>query len=87
MVQYADGAREHIPVRYGREVLAATGAALPQRTDDPVWLIEEAGLRCLVREWPNPRPEQTVQQVSFEPAPALLEMGASVVAATAATAP
>lgn len=84
VVQYADGAREHIPVRYGREVLASTGAPLPQRTDDPAWLIEEAGLRCLVREWPNPRPGEVVQQIRFEPAPALLEMGAAVIAATAA---
>jgi hypothetical protein len=84
LVRYADGTAERLPVRYGREALPETGDALPERTDDPVWLIDQPPLRCLVREWPNPRPEQTVRELSFEPAPAVLELGARIRGATAA---
>jgi hypothetical protein len=83
VVGYADGGEEHLPVRYGREVLATGGGALPQNTTDPVWLIDEPGLRCLVREWVNPRPDEVVRELRFEPATALLEMGGSVVGVTA----
>jgi Glycosyl hydrolase family 20, domain 2 len=86
VVRYADGAAERVPIRYGREALPETGDALPERIDDPVWLIDEPPLRCLVREWPNPRPEQPIREVSFEPAPAVLELGARVLGATAAVA-
>jgi len=84
VVQYADGTREHIPVRYGREATAPSADALPQRTGDPIWLAETPNLRCIVREWPNPHPEQPVQQLTFEPALAVLELGARIEAVTAA---
>lgn len=86
VIRYADGAEERVPVRYGREILSADTASLPRRTDDPVWLIEQPPLRCLVREWVNPRPEQPVQELVFEPARALLETGAQAVGVTAAEA-
>ena len=87
LVRYADGAVERITCRYGREVLPAQGEGLPERLDDPVWLIDQGPLRCLVREWTNPRPEQVVSDLLFVPAPALLETGARIVAVTAAAAP
>jgi hypothetical protein len=65
-------------------VLSGSTESLPQRTDDPVWLIEQPPLRCLVREWTNPRPEQVVRELIFEPGSALLETGAQVVGVTAA---
>ena len=74
VVHYADGASDRIPVRYGREVLAESEDSLPARTDDPVWLIEEPPLRCLVREWTNPRPRQLIGELWFEPARALLDL-------------
>jgi len=87
LVRYADGAVERISCRYGREVLPAQGEGLPERLDDPVWLIDQGPLRCLVREWTNPRPEQVVSDLLFVPVPALLETGARIVAVTAAAAP
>jgi len=88
LVKYADGGVERIPCRYGREALPADGEALPERLDDPVWLIESAeGGRCLVREWLNPQPEREVRELLFLPAEALLETGARIVAVTAAAAP
>jgi hypothetical protein len=87
VVHYADGARERIPIRYGREALAQTDDSLPARTDDPVWLIDQPPLRCLIREWVNPRPDQLIREVSFEPAPALLSVGADIVAVMAAVSP
>jgi hypothetical protein len=87
VVSYADGIQERVPVRYGREALPAAGDALPERTDDPVWLIDEPPLRCLVREWANPRPDEPLRDVAFEPAPAILETGAQIVAVTAAVRP
>jgi hypothetical protein len=85
VVRYESGASEHIPVRYGREVLAPTPDSLPQRTDDPVWLVEQPSLRFIVREWPNPRPADPIHELSFEPALALLDVGATILGATAAT--
>jgi hypothetical protein len=85
VVRYESGALERIPVRYGREALASTPDSLPLRTDDPVWLVEEPPLRFLVREWQNPRPEDAIREVSFEPALALLDVGARILAVTAAT--
>ena len=84
IVHYADGTRKRIPVRYGREALAESEESLPVRTDAPVWLIEEPPLRCLVREWNNPRPKELIRELSFEPAAALLDTGATIVAVTAA---
>ena len=91
VVRYADGTTERIPVRYGREALAQSADSsaqsadsLPQTTNDPVWLIEQGGTRCLVREWVNPHPEKVVREVAFEAAPALLDLPATIVAATAA---
>lgn len=86
VVAYADGATERVPVRYGREALCTTGGVLPSRTDDPVFLVEDPAVRCLVREWINPRPEQTIESITLEPALALLSAGGSIVAATAAEA-
>jgi hypothetical protein len=85
IVRYATGAPERIPVRYGREVLAPTVDSLPQYTEGPVWLVDQPPLRCLVREWQNPRPEEEIREISFEPAPALLEVGAQILSVTAAT--
>jgi len=87
VVHYADGSAAHLPVRYGREVVAPSPDSLPQRTDDPVWLVDQPPQRFLVREWSNSHPARVIREVSFEPAPALLDLGAQVVAATAAVAP
>jgi hypothetical protein len=87
VVDYADGTQARIPVRYGLEALPQSADALPQETGGPAWLIDRPPLRCLVREWQNPRPEQPIRQIRFEPAPALLDMRANLVAATAAVAP
>ena len=57
---------------------------MTRRTDDPVWLIEQPPLRCLVHEWTNPHPERVVRELVFEPASALLETGAQVLGVTAA---
>ncbi len=84
VVRYADDTRERIPVRYGRETLAENEDSLPARMDDPVWLIDQPALRCLVCEWANPRHKQFVRELSFEPAWALLDLGGDIVAATAA---
>ena len=84
VVHYTDGANQRIPIRYAREVLAPSADSLPTHTDDPVWLIDEPSLRCLVREWNNPRPKEPIRELSFEPAVALLDTGATIVAVTAA---
>jgi hypothetical protein len=86
-VRYADGSATYLPIRYGREVLGPPPESLPQHTDDPVWLVDQPPQRFLVREWSNPHPARAIREVSFEPAPALLELGAQVLAATAAVAP
>lgn len=67
--------------------MSAEGETLPERLDDPVWLIDEPPLRCLVTEWINPHPEREIRELLFVPAPALLETGARIVAVTAAAAP
>lgn len=87
VVRYESGTTDHIPVRYGREALAPTADSLPQHTDDPAWLVDEPRGRFLVREWQNPRPEDAIREIVFEPAPALLEIGGSILGATAATGP
>jgi hypothetical protein len=43
--------------------------------------------RTLVREWTNPHPERPLRELVFVPTPALLEIGARIVAVTAAVAP
>ncbi len=84
VVRYADGSAERIACRYGREVLPTGTAALPQRTDDPVWMVQEPGWRGLVREWANPHADRQVKEIAFVPSAALLEIGARIMAATAA---
>jgi hypothetical protein len=84
VVRYADGAEERIVVRYGREALSPEAEALPVGLTDPVWLVDRPGSRFLVREWQNPHPEKMVSELVFAPAQTVLEVGARVVAATAA---
>jgi hypothetical protein len=86
-VRYADDTCERIPVRYGREALAEDGEPLPQGLGGSAWLVEEPTLRCLVREWANPRPQVVVREVSLDPVPVLLDAGARRLALTAATLP
>jgi hypothetical protein len=81
-VKYGDGTVETIPVRSGREALAPEG--LPVSLTDPVWLVDAPGSRFLVREWPNPHPGKTVTELVFVPAQTVLEVGARVLAVTAA---
>jgi len=84
VVQYVDGTQERVPVRYGREALSPEPQALPITITDPVWLVDRPGDRFLVREWQNPNPDKTVRELVFAPAQAVLELGARVIAATAA---
>ncbi len=84
VVRYANGSSARFPVRCGREALAAEGEDLPQRTGDPVWLVDQPPLRFLVREWPNPHPTVPVAEIGFEPACALFDTGVTLLASTAA---
>jgi hypothetical protein len=83
-VRYADGTAESIPCRYGREALSGEPEALPVTLTDPVWLVDLPEKRFLVEEWQNPHPEKVVEGLAFTPGQAVLEVGARVVAATAA---
>lgn len=85
-ITYENGTSVTVPVRYGREALGPSADSLPARTDDPVWLIDGAGPRCLVYEWHNPHPETPVREAAFEPAPAVLQAGVTIIGATAAVA-
>jgi len=81
-VHYADGSAAHLPVRYGREVVAPSPDSLPQRTDDPVWLVDQPPQRFLVRELVRTH----IRHGSYAKCPssrqrALLDLGAQVVAA------
>jgi len=84
LVRYADGTTGSIPCRYGREALSPEPEALPVGLADPVWLVDQTGKRFLVEEWQNPHPEKMVSELVFAPGQAVLEVGARVVAATAA---
>ena len=84
VVRYADGTSERIPIRYGREALPAEGATLPARLDDPVWMVQSPAGRCLVREWANPHTGKTIDNLTFEPGEAVLEVGLNLVGVTAA---
>ena len=84
LVRYDDGTTESIPCRYGREALSPEPEALPVGLADPVWLVDQTEKRFLVTEWQNPHPEKVVSELVFAPGQAVLEVGARVVAATAA---
>jgi hypothetical protein len=84
LVRYADGTTASIRCRYGREALSPEPEALPFGLADPVWLVDQTGKRFLVEEWQNPHPEKMVSELVFAPGQAVLEVGARVVAATAA---
>ncbi len=84
LVRYADGTTASIPCRYGREALSPEPEVLPIGLTDPVWLVDRMGKRFLVEEWQNPHPERMISELVFAPERATLEVGASVMAATAA---
>ncbi len=81
---YTDGTTQSMPCRYGREALSPEPEVLPVSLVDPVWLVEHEGQHFLVEEWQNPDPEKVVDELVFAPRKAVLDVGARVVAATAA---
>ena len=64
VVRYADGSAAHCRCATGGRSLAATGNSLPQRTDDPVWLMEQPRPALPGAGVENPRPEEPIREVS-----------------------
>jgi len=86
IVRYADGSSQKVPVQYAEQALSVESPDLPHTFASSVWLIERTASpqRCLVYEWQNPKPEALIETLEFEPAPASLEAGFSVLAVTCA---
>ncbi|MDH7571080.1 MAG: hypothetical protein QHJ73_16000, partial [Armatimonadota bacterium] len=88
VLTYAGGVRETLPVRYGHRALPLSGFEPPQAMGAGAWIVHRTPTpsRVLVCEWQNPKPGNEVVSLSFEPAPAALELGYRVLAVTAAVA-
>ncbi len=86
VVTNAAGTRRRIPVRYAEQVLPVQGEEVPHTLSESVWLARREGepRQCAVLEWQNPEPGVALESLSFEPAPAALEVGYRVLGVTAA---
>jgi hypothetical protein len=83
VVEYVDGSRESIPVRYGKEALPLQGFEHPY-PEGTSWLIQREGKveRFLVREWENPKPDVAIARLRFIPTFRGIELGIGIAGIT-----
>jgi hypothetical protein len=86
VVHYRDGTQEARRIHFGHQALALQGREPPRSMDGTAWIVErpQAPRRCLVYEWKPSKLGTPVALLSFEPAPAALELGYRVLAVTCA---
>jgi hypothetical protein len=82
-VEYVDGSKEIIPIRYGKEALPLKGFEHPY-PEGMAWLIQREGevQRFLVREWENPKPNVSISRLRFIPTLRGIELGIGIAGIT-----
>jgi hypothetical protein len=85
VVNFGDGMKAVIPVRYGLDALPLKDGHLPTPERGKAWLIlRDVELqRVLVREWANPKPDVVVESIRFVPNPYGLVAGIQILGITA----
>jgi hypothetical protein len=85
IVNFADGTKAVIPIRYGLEALPLKSGHLPTPERGRAWLAfrETEPQRLLVTEWTNPKPDTIIDGIRFIPSPFGLVSGVQILGITA----